>query len=289
VAYAVVLWLCPLLLFGASASARTVTDELGRQMNLPEHPRRIICLAPSLADMVFALGHGSDIAGVTDYSHYPQAARTRPSVGSIIAPSAERIVSLHPDLVLVLTSLAETGKLQFLHQLDVPVFAIDPHGLEGVYRSILNVGNALNDAPRARQLVDSLRRREQALRGRNSQRPRPSVLVVVWTDPLITAGRGAFLTEAISVAGGNSITAGVTGEWPNVSLEFVLHQQPQYLLFFRDNAASPSALRGQSGGSALPAVRQQKNLWADERMEYSSPALFDAMEDLSRQIEAISR
>ena len=112
--------LCAWLVFCIAlpaCSARTVTDQLGRTVQVPEHPHRLVCLMPSVVDDVYALGAGADVIAVTDYTKYPAEARTKPSVGSILAPSMETILSLHPDLVLGSADMSHTETLQQLEQL----------------------------------------------------------------------------------------------------------------------------------------------------------------------------
>ena len=91
-----------LLVFSLSAwASRLVRDDIGRSVSVPDHVHRVICLTPSITDTVYAIGGGEDIAGITDYTHYPpQAAREKPSIGDLLHPSLEKIASLHPDLAI---------------------------------------------------------------------------------------------------------------------------------------------------------------------------------------------
>ena len=91
------IWLC---LITPAWASRTLTDETGRKVTLPDHPHRVVCLAPSVTDTVFALGSGEDVVAVSDYSTYPPEATKKPSIGSLIKPSIETILSFHPDLVV---------------------------------------------------------------------------------------------------------------------------------------------------------------------------------------------
>ena len=159
--------LCTLRLFSIALPAwcaRSVTDELGRVVVVPDQPHRLICLMPSVADDVYALGAGTDVVAVTDDTKYPAEARTKPSVGSIVSPSMETIVSLHPDLVLESGELSRPETVETLQRMGIAVFVNAPHGVEGIYRSITSLGRALNREESARALVHSLRRREAAVR-----------------------------------------------------------------------------------------------------------------------------
>jgi ABC-type hemin transport system substrate-binding protein len=126
--------LCALLILCTAlpvCGARTVTDELGRVVKVPEHPHRLVCLLPSVVDDVYALGAGADVVAVTDYTKYPAEAKAKPSVGLPLAPSMETILSLHPDLVLGSGDLNRMETLQQLEKLGIAVFMVSPHGVEG--------------------------------------------------------------------------------------------------------------------------------------------------------------
>jgi iron complex transport system substrate-binding protein len=111
--------LCAALLFCVVLSpctARTVTDELGRTVEVPEHPHRLICLMPSVVDDVYALGAGADVIGVPRYTKYPAEAGTKPSIGFPLAPSIETIVAMHPDLVLEDANMSSPDTLRSLER-----------------------------------------------------------------------------------------------------------------------------------------------------------------------------
>src|SRR5271168_1249936 len=137
-------------------AARVLTDETGRKVTLPDHPHRVVCLVPSITDTVFALGSGDDVVAVSDYTTYPPAALKKPSIGSLIKPSVETILSFHPDLLLgtSIPGAAETATQ--LQTVGVPVYLVDPHGLSGILRSVSSVGEALNRGPEAAALNLSL-------------------------------------------------------------------------------------------------------------------------------------
>lgn len=278
--------LATLLAVSGALSARTVRDELGRQITLPEHPHRVICLAPSLTDTMYALGHGADVAGVTDYTAYPAEAKQKPHVGGVINPSLETIVALHPDLVLALAGLNDYETVRALDRLHIPVFAVRANGMEGAYRSILSVGAALNDTAAARTVVAQLRARQQVVALSTAGKPRPAVLLVLWPDPLVTAGRGAFITDLIEAAGAHSVTADIAERWPQVSLEAIVARGPKYLLLIGGSKVSVEQLQKLPGWSALDAVRHHRVIWVDDRIHYPSPLMLDALEDLSRQLVA---
>lgn len=263
--------------------ARTVTDQLGRTIQVPEHPHRIVCLMPSVVDDVYALGAGADVIAVTDYTKYPAEARTKPSVGSILAPSMETILSLHPDLVLGSADMSHTETLQQLERLGVVVFMISTHGVDGIYRSIASLGQALNREDSARELIARLRGREAAVRRQVKGKPVVSILMPVGYNPIVTIGKHAFITELIEIAGGRSVTGDIEQEWPQISLEAMLARAPEALLLIRGSRMKIENIRGQPGWGSLPAVTNNRVYYVDDRINLPSPAAFDALEELAKQ------
>lgn len=265
-------------------AARSVTDELGRKVTVPDHPHRIVCLIPSVVDDVYALGGGADIVAVTDYTKYPAEAKMKPSVGLPSDPSMETIVSLHPDLVLGSGDLNRADTMGQLQKLGIPVFMVDPHGIEGIYKSLESLGHALNREQSARDVVAHLRQREQAIRTRAQGKPKINILMPVWYDPIVTIGKHAYITDLIEIAGAHSVTSDIPQEWPQVSLEAILTRAPDALLLVRGSRMSLDSIRNRPGWVSLPAVRANRVYYVNEQIEYPSPVAFDALEDLARQL-----
>src|SRR5450756_2573607 len=117
------------------SASHIVKDEAGRSVNVPDHPHRIICLVPSITDAVFALGAADDVVAVSNYVEYPAEAKKKPSVGSIIDPSMESILSLHPDLVLGTPFQNKQAIFAQLQRLGIPIYMVDPHGIAGILHS----------------------------------------------------------------------------------------------------------------------------------------------------------
>src|SRR5205807_835534 len=180
------------LLPNAVFGSRLLRDELARQVTVPDHPHRLVCLAPSLTDTVYALGRGNDIVGITDFTKYPPKAKQKPSVGGVINPSIEKLVSLKPDLILAIADLNSSDLVRSIEALGLPVFMVSPQGVSGIYQSIESIGRAIDQEAKAHELVAHLRHREQMVRERVQGQKPPVVFFLLWTDPIMTAGHGAF-------------------------------------------------------------------------------------------------
>jgi iron complex transport system substrate-binding protein len=264
-------------------AARTLTDDLGRRVTVPDHPHRLVCLMPSVVDDVYALGAGAEIIAVPEYTKYPRAAKTKPTVGLSLSPSLETIVLLHPDLVLASADLSRSETTKQLAKLQIPVFIVTTHGIEGIYRSIASIGWALNRKQDAAKVVGVLRERAAAVRQRVAGKPVVNVLMPIWYDPIVTIGKTAYMTDMIEIAGGHSVTSDIAEEWPEVSLEVVLSRAPEALVLVGGSNISVEAIRTRPGWLTMPAVKNNRIYYIDDRIESPSPVAFDALEELARQ------
>ena len=262
---------------------RTIKDETGRMVSVPDHAHRIVCLVPNITDDVFSLGAGDDVAAVSDYVKYPEEAQKKQSVGSILTPSIETIISLHPDLILGMPKATQQATLDQLEHLGIPVFLVDPHGIAGILHSISSIGNALNREREAAALVENLQHRIDVVHANAQGKPAISVFMPVWYDPVITIGKGAFITEIIEVAGGHSVTADLEQEWPHISMETVIARAPAFLLLVRGGKTTLDLLEDKPGWSSLAAVKARRVYYVDRRVELPSPVAIDALEDLAKQ------
>ena len=268
-------------------AAHVEKDDSGRTVSIPDHVHRVICLAPSLTDIVYSLGAQSDLVGITDYTDYPpQAAHEKPSVGGIVNPSLERIVALHPDVVLALPAFNGSETIAALQRLNIPIVLFNTANLNDIYRNIATVGRILGREREAAALIASLRARESAVRKQAEGQSKPGLLVVVTVSPLITAGRAAFITEMISAAGGRSVTEDIPQDWLQMDVESILPRRPDYIVLIQGGPVSLKMMQQQPGLRSLEAVQKGRIITVDSRIQIPSPAAFDGLEDLARQLKS---
>ena len=267
-----------------ACAARTVTDELGRTVAVPDHPHRLICLAPSVTDDVYAIGAGADVIAVSDYTKYPADTKTKPSIGLPLNPSMETIVSLHPDLILGYGDSKNSETLNRLSRLGIPVFMVSTHGIQGIYKSLESLGQVLGREPAAKEVVAGLQKREAAIRARVAGKPVINLLMPIWYDPIVTIGKYAYITDLIQLAGGHSVTSDIAQEWPQVSLEAVVARAPVALLLVRGSGMSLQAIQDRPGWQSLPAIRNHRIYYVSDQIEYPSPVAFDALEELAKEL-----
>jgi len=207
-------------------------DDRGRKIQLFKKPQRIVSLAPSSTETLFALGLEERIAGVTEYCNYPPAALEKPKAGGFSEPNIERIVSLEPELVVAVRLQEE--ELARLEELGIPVIILNPTTLEDVYRSMELLGQATGEEESAHLLVTETKTRVDAVKEKLSKIPekeRIRVYYEVSADPPMSVGCTSFIHELLETAGGNNIFADVEVEYPKVSAEAVVSRDPQVMLF----------------------------------------------------------
>lgn len=283
-------WWLPLLLVLSTCSwaVRHEVDDAGRTVAIPDHVHRVVSLSPSLTNTVYALGAQSDLVGITNYTVYPpEAAREKPSVGAVVNPSLENIIALHPDLILALPEFNGAETIQGLERLGMPVFMFNTGNLANIYRTVELVGRVMERQREATALIANLRLRESKVRQQSANQPKLSVLLVLAIDPLITAGKNAFITEMIEATGARSVTDDLPQDWLRMGVESIMPRKPDYILLMKTGPVRLQEMQQHAGWSSLEAVRQKRILIVDDRIQIPSPVAFDGLEDLARQIHAV--
>ena len=278
----------------APAQSSEVIDEVGRRVTIPAEVRRIVSLAPSITETIYALDAQDRLVGVTDYCDYPPQAQSKTHIGGPINPNLEQIVMLHPDLVLATRQGNRLETVEALTRLGIAVYATDPKSVEDVIESTRRLGGVLGAPERGDALAVELRARLAEIQRRIGTQPPRRVFFVVWADPLISIGKNTFLADALRRAGAESVVA-TTQDWPRLSIEEVLRQQPDYLVFssthFEEVARTVEDLRERSGWRSLDAIRDRRIAVISDAVNRPSPRLVDAIEQLARQLhpEAFTR
>lgn len=267
------------------AAARVITDQVGRLVRVPDEPQRIIALAPSITEIVFALGQGPRLRGVSNYSDFPKEALALPRIGPYPEPDLERILGLNPDLCIGVKDHHPPQVLQRLDDLRVPVYLADPCNLEGVMDSVLGVGALLGVSPRAQELVADMRRRVERVKSLVAQVPeRPRVFFQIGINPLVAVGSNTFIHELITTAGGENVTAGRV-PYPQVSREKILALSPEVIII-TTMARGEIWTRVQEDWARwpqVPAVRNRRIYLVDSNLfDRPSPRLVDGLELLWR-------
>jgi ABC-type Fe3+-hydroxamate transport system substrate-binding protein len=230
----------PLFASAAPASLH-LTDDLGRAVDLSAPAQRIVSLAPSLTESLFAIGAGEQVVGRTAFCDYPAGALRVSSVGGMTNPSMESIVACRPDLILVSMEGNTRDDFPHLLSLGVPVYVSNPRTLDGIYHSLDHLGLLTGRHDQARHLIDSLQRQERELRREAPAHPR-SVMIVISLQPLMVAGGNTLMNELLTLAGARNPAAAFPGHYPAISREAVLADPPDVLILTSDLPARPAEL-----------------------------------------------
>jgi iron complex transport system substrate-binding protein len=265
--------------------ARTAVDQLGREILVPDDPQRVVALAPSITEIIFALEQQHRLKGTTQYSNYPTEAAELPKVGSYVRLDLERIVALNPDLCIAVKDGNPKETIDRLESLKIPVFAVNPHNLESMLQTIEKIGGILNAAAKANTLAAKMRgrmRQVDALVSKIDHRPR--VFIQIGISPIISAGSNTFIDELIVRAGGINVAAG-NSAYPHFSREQVLALAPEVLIItsMSRSGAYERARADWNRLADMPAVREKRIYTVNSDVfDRPSPRLLDALEILTR-------
>ncbi|MEE2659075.1 MAG: cobalamin-binding protein [Candidatus Latescibacterota bacterium] len=265
-------------------------DDLGNEVVLTAPPQRIVSLAPSNTELLFALGLGSRVVGVTEYCNYPPEAKRRTAVAGFSTLSAERVAALVPDLVLAARGNDLEG-LESVRQLGIPVFALNVQNLRQLVEASHRVGRLTGESDAGESLATSLVLRIEAVNAAVKERRRPRVFWGYWGDPIYTAGADNIIDDVIQAAGGENVGRQAQGMWPQVSLEAVVGWAPEVIVTtYLPAGNSETAMAGEidqlrslNGWNSLPAVRDSRIVHMDaDLLNRAGPRAVDALEQMAR-------
>jgi iron complex transport system substrate-binding protein len=277
----------PLISLEATSVAKTIIDQLGRNVAVPDKPQRVVSLAPSITEIVFALDQGHRLQGVTTYSDFPPEAVKLPKVGSYVHLDLEKIVALKPDLCIAIKDGNPRVIAQRLESLKIPVYAVDPNNLETIMKTVLEIGTLLNAKGRANQLVQNMDLRIQKVKSLVAKTThRPRVFLQIGVSPIVSAGTHTFIHELIVIAGGTNLSAGPI-PYPRFSREKVLALSPEIIIItsMARSAVFEKVKAEWEKWPNMPAVRNQRIYVEDSNFfDRPTPRLVDGLELLIRLI-----
>jgi len=259
----------------------TVLDESGSRFAAISAPRRIISTMPSNTEILFELGLGDRIVGVTSRCDFPKAASKKRKIGDINL-NIEEIISLNPDLIVMLGS-AQKYQIEKMRSHSLPVFVIDPRNIGQLLGSIELLGKITGRSKKAEELTADMKKRIKAATVARKAVPAPKVLVVLWANPLTTAGKGTFIDDIVTRAGAVNIGAGSGGQYPTISFETVLSQDPDFIIIAGKSYGDMRSITDDRKWSAVKAVKDKKILLIDsDIITRPSPRIVKAMELISK-------
>jgi len=219
---------------------------------------RYISLAPSTTEILFSLGLDKEIVGVSTFCNYPPEAKKKPKVGDFSRPSIEKILSLKPDYIFC-TGLEQAQVITDLRELELNVYVADPTNITELFRTIDEIGQLTNRSKEAGELIKQMRAEIGEIKiqvGLIPQEKRIKVFFEIWHEPLMTAGKGSFVDELITTAGGINIAHDVPRPYCNFSAEKVVSLNPDCIIMaYMDKEAPLKLVAGRFGWENIAAVK----------------------------------
>ncbi|MFC1848749.1 ABC transporter substrate-binding protein [candidate division CSSED10-310 bacterium] len=214
-------------------SATEVTSPLSSPSALQSKPSRIICMAPNITETVFALGGGSTVVGVADFTTYPPQAKNLPRVGGYIDPNYEKILVLRPDLIIIQGIHSQLA--DFCRKKSIRLLAVDMNDLASIYSGMREIGQAIGRGETAQHFVSSIQRDLARIRGRVQGRKRPLIFISLGRKigtllGLFTTGNNSFVGELIDLAGGENVFASLQSFYPQISKEALIKRGPDMII-----------------------------------------------------------
>jgi iron complex transport system substrate-binding protein len=267
------------------AGLREFTDEAGRKVRVPRDVSRIVSLAPNLTEIVYAVGAGSRLVGDTEYCDYPAEAKTVAKVGDTMHPSIERIIALHPQLVLVSTASQLEAFTKQLDEQRIAVYVTNPRVLEEIFLSIKTLGDLLGNQAQATTLVTELRKRTDAVEAAIKPVKPLRVFYQVSDKPLYTIGRDAYLTDLVRRAGGVSVTADVPSAFPRFSDEAALATRPEAIILPTGGSmGSANSTVASPLINSLAVLNNRVYKINDDHLSRPGPRIVDGLEEMARAL-----
>jgi len=231
----------------------------------PNDGRRYISLAPSTTEILFALGLDEEIVGVSSFCNYPEKAKTKEQVGTFSQPNIEKIVFLKPDYIFC-TGLEQNTTIQKLNQLKLNTYVADPTNTEELLNTIREIGKLTGRQKQAGELTAKMNcdiDAASSLSGKVAMKKRPKVFLEFWNNPLMTAGKGSFIDELITLAGGVNIAGDLNRSYGYFSPEEVIRRNPDCIIVaYMVNDEPAKELSRRPGWDKVSAVKN-KRVYAD--------------------------
>jgi iron complex transport system substrate-binding protein len=250
-------------------------------------PRRIVSLAPSVTEILFALGLGDNIVGVTKFCDFPEEAKKKPKIGGMSNPSLEAVLSLKPDIVVLTTDGNPKEFEERLISLKIKTYVFEARTIIGLPQGIRSMAKALGVKERgerlAKSIEDGVRNASRSAVRVNDRVSRKKVLFIVWPEPLIVAGRGTAIDDAITLLGYDNIASRAATAYPKYSIEEVMRQAPDVLVIGKGSGMDMVAV---SKGilkrlSTITAVKNDRVYYVGDGLYRLGPRVVQGIEELS--------
>jgi ABC-type Fe3+-hydroxamate transport system substrate-binding protein len=264
------------------AAVGVATDDFGDTIVVGAAPKRIVSLQPATTEMLFAIGAGPRLVGRTTWDLWPDSAKLVPDLGDGIRPNVEAILAAHPDLVVLYASQDNRNAARTIRAAKIPTLAIKVDRIADFQRAMRLLGAATGDSARAAIVEDTVMKSLARARIATAGRARPTVFWHMWDNPLLTIGRGSYLSELVEIAGGRNVYDSLPEPSPQISFEDLARRDPEVILAAPQGVARIVA---DPAWKRLRAVKSKRVLAVDTALVFRpSVRLGEAALSLARLI-----
>ena len=276
-----------LLALAAPAVAEVVVqDDLGNTVRLAQPAKRIIALAPHMAETLFAAGAGSRLVGTVEYSDYPEAVKKIPRVGGYSRFDLEAVVALKPDLIVAWYSGNAPASVEKLRKLGFPIYVSQPNRIEDVAVELEHLGVLAGTSTVANAAAAKVRERYAALKKRYSQRPVVRTFYQIWKQPLTTIGGKQIISSIVRLCGGENVFESLDAYAPVVTVESVIAANPEAIIASGMGESRPEWLDDWKRWPSISAVTHDNLFFVQpELIQRHTPRLLDGAERLCQHLE----
>jgi len=248
-------------------------------------PRRIVSLAPSITETVFALGFGNRLVGVTSHCDYPAEAKRLPKIGDFMSPSLEVIAAKQPDLVIGVTGATDPARAREIERLGIKITLVSVSSVSEILSSFKHIAALLGDPDAGATLVEKITAQFDKVKKRVAPAPRRSTLLAVGLRPLVAVGGKNFLDELITLAGGENIAGNASQPWLNLPDEYVVAKAPQVIIQAGMGSDASRPTRQWSDLKSIPAVKERRvYTYNSDKILRPGPRIGEGLEEIARLI-----
>ena len=248
-------------------------------------PRRIVSLAPSITETVFALGFGNRLVGVTSHCDYPAEAKRLPKIGDFMSPSLEVIAAKQPDLVIGVTGATDPAKAREIERLGIKITLVSVSSVSEILSSFKHIAALLGDPDAGATLIEKITAQFDKVKKRVAPAPRRSTLLAVGLRPLVAVGGKNFLDELITLAGGENIAGNASQPWLNLPDEYVVAKAPQVIIQAGMGSDASRPTRQWSDLKSIPAVKERRvYTYNSDKILRPGPRIGEGLEEIARLI-----
>jgi len=246
---------------------------------------RIVSLAPSVTETLFALGAGPEVVGVSQYCDYPPQVRDLPRVGSFLTPNLEAIIALRPTLVVGLELSSDVRQIRALNSMGYSVLLVSDDSLQQIEASIEKVGARVDREDDAHRLVAQIKAQIATVQDRLANVKPVRALMLVGHQPIVAVGPDTYLDELMHIARADNIVEAVGEQWPHLSLEFIIAMRPEVILDGAMGTDPASSSDFWEKYPTIPAVRDRRVYgYAEDPMLHAGPRVGQSLEIIARKI-----